>query len=153
MYKGFYGWSLENTNKGTVETKYHIEYIADEKTWKKFCETEDINLYTVRELDSMEKALEFFFGWFIDERCKDIKMWQEVYVNGEMVLEQPMIPESGLGFLMREHLNKEMNDRMHVSERKAESLKKSNELCEKFISRIGADNMYKQFLKEQNANE
>lgn len=148
MYKGFYGWSLENANKGIVETKYHIEYIVDEKIWEKFCKTEDIALYTVKELDSMEKALEFFFSWFVDERCKDIKMWQEVYVNGEMILEQPMIPNDGLGFLMREHLNKEMNDRMHHAEVKFEALEKANKLCEEFINGIGADNMYKQFLKE-----
>lgn len=33
MHKDFWGWSLENVGKGTVETKYLIESITDEKTW------------------------------------------------------------------------------------------------------------------------
>lgn len=33
MHEGFFGWSLENVSKGTVETKYIIESITDEKTW------------------------------------------------------------------------------------------------------------------------
>lgn len=36
MHEGFFGWSLENVGKGTVETKYLIESITDEKTWSKF---------------------------------------------------------------------------------------------------------------------
>ncbi len=40
--------SLENIGKGTVETKYLIESIVDEKTWIKFLKTEDIDLYTKR---------------------------------------------------------------------------------------------------------
>lgn len=32
MHENFYGWSLENVNKGTVETKYTVEYINDEKS-------------------------------------------------------------------------------------------------------------------------
>jgi len=31
MYKDFWGWSLENINAGTVETKYIVEYINDDK--------------------------------------------------------------------------------------------------------------------------
>ena len=48
MHNGFFGWSLENIGKGTVETKYLIESIVDEKTWIKFLKTEDIDLYTKR---------------------------------------------------------------------------------------------------------
>lgn len=60
MHKDFWGWSLEDEGKGTVETKYLIESITDEKTWSKFLKTEDINLYTKKEYDSIENALEYY---------------------------------------------------------------------------------------------
>ena len=60
MHKDFWGWSLEDEGKGTVETKYLIESITDEKTWRKFLKTEDINLYTKKEYDSIENALEYY---------------------------------------------------------------------------------------------
>ena len=66
MHEGFFGWSLENVSKGTVETKYIIESITDEKTWNKFLKTEDIDLYTKREYDNIENALEYYLCWYVN---------------------------------------------------------------------------------------
>lgn len=94
MHKDFWGWSLEDEGKGTVETKYLIESITDEKTWSKFLKTEDINLYTKKEYDSIENALEYYLCWYVNENCYDLKMWEQIYVNGEMVLKQMIEPKS-----------------------------------------------------------
>ncbi len=96
MHKDFWGWSLENINAGTVETKYIVEYINDEKTWKKFDETEDIDLYSKREYDNISEAISFYLTWFISDKCYDIKLWEQIFVNSEMVLEQMIEPENTL---------------------------------------------------------
>ncbi len=76
MYNGFYGWSLEAVGKGTVETKYQVEYIFDKKTWEKFLKTEDIELYSKKEYDNIENALSFYMVHLINSKCFDIKMWE-----------------------------------------------------------------------------
>lgn len=107
MHEGFFGWSLENVSKGTVETKYIIESITDEKTWNKFLKTEDIDLYTKREYDNIENALEYYLCWYVNENCYDLKMWEQIYVNGEMILEQMIVPKSTCKSVMRRSIDRD----------------------------------------------
>ena len=67
MYKDFIGWSLENIGKGTVETKYTVEYVNDKKVWDKFLQTEDIELFSKREYDNIAEALTFYLTWSVNE--------------------------------------------------------------------------------------
>ncbi|OLA94846.1 MAG: hypothetical protein BHW64_01735 [Candidatus Melainabacteria bacterium LEY3_CP_29_8] len=147
MHKDFWGWSLEDEGKGTVETKYLIESITDEKTWSKFLKTEDINLYTKKEYDSIENALEYYLCWYVNENCYDLKMWEQIYVNGEMVLEQMIEPKSTCKSVMRHSIDREMKDRMKQAERKAEELEHSNELYKGFLKAMGKqfEEMFKEY--------
>ena len=147
MHKDFWGWSLEDEGKGTVETKYLIESITDEKTWSKFLKTEDINLYTKKEYDSIENALEYYLCWYENENCNDLKMWEQIYVNGEMVLKQMIEPKSTCKSVMRHSIDREMKDRMKQAERKAEELEHSNELYKGFLKAMGKqfEEMFKEY--------
>ena len=150
MHKDFWGWSLENTGKGTVETKYIIESITDEKTWNKFLKTEDIDLYTKREYDNIENALEYYLCWYVNENCYDLKMWEQIYVNGEMILEQMIEPKSTCKSVMRQSVDREMKDRMNKAERITEELKHSNELYKGFIEAMGKqfEEAFKEYVKQ-----
>lgn len=158
MYKGFYGWSLENINKGTVETKYIVEYINDEKVWNRFLKSEDPDLYSKKEYDSISDALTLYLTWYVNKNCYDIKMWEQVFVNGEMVLEQIIEPVSTCKFSMRQSINREMENRMREAERRAEELEKSNEVYKKFLDTIdcgqfkGIKDFFRLFLKESTKN-
>lgn len=147
MHKDFWGWSLEDAGKGTVETKYLIESITDEKTWSKFLKAEDINLYTKKEYDSIENALEYYLCWYVNENCYDLKMWEQIYVNGEMVLKQMIEPKSTCKSVMRHSIDREMKDRMKQAERKAEELEHSNELYKGFLKAMGKqfEEMFKEY--------
>lgn len=149
MHEGFFGWSLENVSKGTVETKYIIESITDEKTWNKFLKTEDIDLYTKREYDNIENALEYYLCWYVNENCYDLKMWEQIFVNGEMILEQMIEPKSTCKSVMRRSVNQEMKDRMCLAEVKAQKLKEQNDLYFAFINRMGEQfkEVFKDFQK------
>ncbi len=147
MYEGFIWWSLENINAGTVETKYIVEYINNDKTWEKFCKTEDIDLYSKREYDNISEAISFYLTWFISEKCYDIKFWEQIFVNGEMVLEQMIEPENTLMYYLRMQINKDMEDRLYKAEKKTQELEKENTLLMDFVRYIGRENMLKEFIK------
>lgn len=149
MHEGFFGWSLENVSKGTVETKYIIESITDEKTWNKFLKTEDIDLYTKREYDNIENALEYYLCWYVNENCYDLKMWEQIYVNGEMILEQMIEPKSTCKSVMRQSIDRKMKDRLRLAEVKTQELQEQNELYSAFISRMGEQfrEMFNDFSK------
>ena len=151
MHKDFWGWSLEDEGNGTVETKYLIESITDEKTWSKFLKTEDINLYTKKEYDSIENALEYYLCWYVNENCYDLKMWEQIYVNGEMVLKQMIEPKSTCKSVMRHSIDREMKDRMNKAESKVEELERSNTLANGFIKAMGKQ--FEEAFKEYCKNE
>ncbi len=147
MHKDFWGWSLENINAGTVETKYMVEYINDEKIWEKFCKTEDIDLYSKREYDNISEAISFYLTWFISDKCYDIKLWEQIFVNGEMVLEQMIEPENTLMYYLRMQVNRDMANKMYSAENRERELEKGNNLLMNFIKYTKQENMLNEFMK------
>jgi len=145
MYKDFWGWSLENINAGTVETKYTVEYINDQKTWEKFDKTEDIDLYSKREYDNISEAISFYLTWFISDQCYDIKLWEQVFVNGEMVLEQMIEPKSTLIDSMRWQIDKDMRNGINQSEITIKEILKQNKLLMDFIKYTKQENLLEEF--------
>lgn len=145
MNKNFIGWSLENINAGTVETKYTVEYINDKKTWEKFDKTEDIDLYSKREYDNISDAITFYLTWFISDQCYYIKLWEQIFVNGEMILEQSIDPNSILIDSMRWQIDKEMRNRIYQTENTIKEISEQNDLLLDFIKYTKQENLFDQF--------
>ena len=149
MHKDFYGWSLENVGKGTVETKYTVEYINDKKTWDKFLRTEDIELFSKREYDNIAEALTFYLTWYVNENCFYIQLWEQIYVNGEMVLEEMIEPEGNTKYHLRNSIDREMCDRVYKSEMKLTEIEKENALYKGFLKRMGTqfEDLFYEYVK------
>lgn len=83
----------------------------------------------------------------MSENCYDLKMWEQIYVNGEMVLKQMIEPKSTCKSVMRHSIDREMKDRMKQAERKAEELEHSNELYKGFLKVMGKqfEEMFKEY--------
>lgn len=156
MYKDFIGWSLENVGKGTVETKYVIEYVNDKKVWDRFLRTEDIELFSKREYDNIAEALTFYLTWYVNENCFYIQLWEQIYVNGEMILEEMIEPEGNMKYHLRNSIDREMRDRVYKSEMKLAELEKANGLYRAFIKMLGQrfeDMFYEYAKQEESKNE
>lgn len=151
MYKGFYGWSLENIGAGKVETKYSVELINDKKTWDKFLRTEDLDYISKREYDNISDALTFYLTWYVNKKTYLIHLWEHVFVNGEMVLEQCIEPKSTMQAHLRESVDMEMKRRMYKAEQNSMELRESNNMYRDFIKLMGKrfEEMFEQFLKER----
>ena len=154
MYKDFIGWSLENIGKGTVETKYTVEYINDKKTWDKFLRTEDIELFSKREYDNIAEALTFYLIWYVNENCFYIQLWEQIYVNGEMVLEEMIEPEGSTKYHLRNSIDREMRDRVYKSEMKLTEIEKENALYKGFLKRMGTqfEDLFYEYVKMEANN-
>lgn len=151
MHKNFCGWSLENVGKGTVNTKYTVEHISDPKVADELEQTGDPSLYDKKEFDNIEKALTYYLRYFVDDKCIILNLWEEISVNGEVVLEQRIEPSGYAKNAIREVISREMKKRMETAEREAEELRKSNELYEKFISKFGENGkeMFSEFCRQK----
>lgn len=158
MHKDFWGWSLENSGSGTVETKYIAEYVDDAKIWERICyidehysEIEPLQesweLYSKTEYDNVSEAMTFYMWKFVSDNCYDIKMLEQVFVNGEMILEQPIKPKSTVMNSMRISVNREMEGRMHKAEIQVKELKEENRYYEEFINKCGAKEAFKKYVE------
>lgn len=164
MYKDFIGWTKAPEK---TETKYIIEYIGDDKTWNKFCHATDNycsmpegqreweDFCTTREFDNISDALTFYMVIFIDYGFKYwVKMWQQIYVNDEMIFEEWIEPKGSVVNLMRERIDREMKTDLRKYANENEQLHKSNELMKGFIKMMNAKEMFDEYVKrEANKNE
>ena len=69
-----------------------------------------------------------------------IAMWEQVFYNGEMILENPIEPENTFAYRMRTIINSDLK-------KENERLSNDNEVLGKELE------MYKEFLKEYHAEE
>lgn len=161
MYKNFIGYAKEPEK---TETKYVIEYIGDDNTWNKFCNaSENYRLMpdgqrewedfcTTKEFDNIEDALTFYMSVFIDYGFKYwVKMWQQIYFNGEMILEEWIEPKGCVVNLMRMRIDKEMQEDLRKFELENKRLNDENTLMSGFIKAMGKQfqEMFDEFCKRK----
>lgn len=117
--------------------------------WEDFC--------TTKEFDNIEDALTFYMAIFVDYGFKYwVKMWQQIYVNGEMIFEEWVEPKGYVVNLMRERIDKEMKEDLRKFAIENEQLHKSNKLMDGFIKAMGKQfqEMFKDYCeREEEKNE
>ena len=148
MYKDFFGYAKEPDK---TETKYIVESIRDEKIWNKFVRTEDLDLYEKRAYDNIADALTFYLTWFVSDDCYDIKMWQQIIIDGEVILEEFIEPKRSVINNMRSQIDNDMKKRLHNIEKENAELKNTNNVMSKFIKALGSqfEEMFKDFCRRE----
>ena len=148
-------------NMKYLRINYHIEIINDDKTWDKFVRaTESLNapysdapweLYTTKNFDSFEKAMEYYMVWYVSDDCYDIKMWQQLFLDDEMVYEGYCEPASTTRSEMRRMIDKGAHERLCNYDREARELEKQNKLMNAFISNLPQQyrDMFDEFCRRE----
>lgn len=151
MYKGFYGYQ-----KGSVETKYEIEYIDDPKTWEKFLKADNINssyepweLFNVKEYDNIKEAIGFFTSKATHKHTYFLQLTESIYYNGTLILENPLDVPDGFYTYISRNINEDMRERLISLSNKYEDLKELAEHYKTFIKKYHAEETFKEYLKEQ----
>lgn len=147
-------------NTKNLRINYHIAIVNDSKTWDKFVKaTESLNaphsdapweLYTNKDFDSFEKALEYYMVWYVNDECFDIKMWEQIFIDNEMIYEEYCEPHCCTKSEMRRIIDRDTYDRLRNYDMQTKELEKSNELMSGFIKRMGKqfEEMFNKYVKE-----
>lgn len=142
MHKNFYGY--EN---GNVETHYEIEFIDDPATWKQFQKAQERSstiepweVFKKKNFDNISEAISFYMLKYMLDSTYHIAMWEQIFYNGEMILENPIEPENTFAYRMRTIINS--------------SLEKENKrLSDNNTALIKELDLYKEFIKKYHAEE
>ena len=142
MYKNFYGYE-----KGNVETRYNVEFIDDPKTWERFQKSQKVGsdiepweVFKKKDFDNISEAISFYMLKYMLDSTYHIAMREQIFYNGEMILENPIEPENTFAYRMRTIINSDLK-------KENERLSNDNEVLGKELE------MYKEFLKEYHAEE
>lgn len=152
MHKNFYGYQ-----KGNVETLYTVEYIDDPKTWKKFLDVtgtgydgtiEPWELYKKRTYDNVADALAFYIVRYIQEDIYDIKLYEEVRMDGETILEQNIEPAAITKWSLRTIVNEKLYRRNEHLENENDLLEKENREYRAFLKAMSAEESFKNWKEK-----
>ena len=147
-------------NTKNLRINYHIEIINDKKTWEKFLRVtenykkykiEPWELYTNKDFDTFEKALEYYMVWYVSDQCYDIKMWEQIFMDDEMIYEEYCEPYCTTKSEMRRILDRNTYDRLRSQERTITELENENNLYKGFVKAMGerVEKMFDDYVKQE----
>lgn len=132
MYnRGFYSYKTENVD---IKTLYTVEYTRDQKVIKLMDTAQfDYNMLSKKEFDYLEDAVSFFNTLYYSESVLHIVLYEQVILNGEIVLEQFK------DCVLPTVLDKISAQRVKRAEAIEEEYKMENEKLKKFLVRHGVN--------------
>ena len=151
MHENFYGYQ-----KGNVETLYTVEYIDDSETWKQFQKSQKVGsdiepweVFKKKDFDNISEAISFYMLKYMLDSTYHIAMWEQIFYNGEMILENPIEPENTFAYRMRTIINSDLEkENMRLSESN-EALIKELELYQKFLKEYHAEESFRKWKEER----
>lgn len=145
MNHGFVSWSDEKTD---VKTVYTVEYITNKKDMEKLeRHSEPWKLYQVKRFDNISEAMDFYIlHRYMD--ALDIKITEELFVNGDSVREAYIELSPSLYDNISKCISKTENERRENAENQAKTLEETLRIYEEFMNKMPAQikELYKQFV-------
>ena len=149
---------MKTEKENRLRINYHIELINDKKTWDKLIRItenytkyhiEPWELYTQKDFNNFEDAITYYMTWFVSDECYDIKMWEQIFIDNEMVYEEYLEPKSTIMHYMKDMINKDLNNNCRKLIRENEDLKSYAELTNGFIKSMGVlfEKKFKEYQK------
>ena len=85
-------WQNDSVNLSTL---YTVEYITNASDWKKVCDSKHPapwELYQKKSYDSLDEALTFYLVRLFSSKTFDVKLFEQIQVNGVDVREAYIDP-------------------------------------------------------------
>lgn len=140
-----------------VKTKYTAEFVTDKKNYAyiiggRYNDGEPWEKYQKKEFDALDNALEFYMRGLVDESFLDIKLFEQIFVDGVCQRESFIEPPNTLRFYLRTTVNKELEKEIRSLREKNERLNATGELMREFVRMYHVEDRLDAFIKEKIKN-
>lgn len=138
-----------------ITTKYTVEFITDAKDYAYVCagsckSGEPWERYQEKTFDDHDAALEFFMRGLVDERFLDIRLFEQILVDGVVQREAYIEPPATTRFYLRTTVNKTLEKEVRDLRDKTEQLQNTVDLMRGFIGQFhGATEQLEAYIKEK----
>lgn len=134
-------------------TRYTIEYMDNEKDLDyvnsgKFNQGEPWERYKKKVFDNMDDAISLYIVWLVNDSILDIKLFEELILDGETIRESYIEPKSTLSYSLKTWVNKNLYENNVKNETKIETLETENNLYKLFIKQFNAEKTFNDYLKQ-----
>lgn len=143
-------WQNDSVNLSTL---YTVEYITNASDWKKVCDSKHPTpweLYQKKSYDSLDEALTFYLVRLFSSKTFDVKLFEQIQVNGVDVREAYIEPSDQVFDGIRSAIDMEMRNRLNDLETRVASQEK--ELAE-YYSFISTCKLSHSFNRYREANK
>lgn len=143
-------WQNDSVNLSTL---YTVEYITNASDWKKVCDGKHPapwELYQKKSYDSLDEALTFYLIQLFSSKTFDVKLFEQIQVNGVDVREAYIDPSDQVFDGIRSAIDMEMRNRLNDLETRVASQEK--ELAE-YYSFISTCKLSHSFNRYREANK
>lgn len=133
-----------------VKTEYIIEYIHDPEKWKLVCNDAPApwELYEKRIYDNLDDAIEFYMIQFFYEKCYDVKMFEDIKLDGKTIRESYIEPGNTFSYTLRKIINNAATAEIDKLRSTVESLEKEIETYSEFIKKYNAEKFFRDFIMD-----
>lgn len=143
-------WQNDSVNLSTL---YTVEYITNASDWKKVCDSKHPapwELYQKKSYDSLDEALTFYLVRLFSSKTFDVKLFEQIQVNGVDVREAYIDPSDQVFDGIRSAIDMEMRNRLNDLETRVAS--QGEELAE-YYSFISTCKLSHSFNRYREANK
>lgn len=132
-------WTKQDAD---IKTLYTVEYVMDANNWKRICDGKHPapwELYQKKQFDGLDAALTFYLVRLFDAATYDVKLFEEIHVDGESVREAYIEPAGPVFDGIRSAIDLDMRNRLNkLEEQTAVQEKELADYC-RFISKCKLD--------------
>lgn len=133
-----------------LKTIYTIEYITDKRDFERVCRglhDAPWELYLKYQTEDLQQAMTVFLAHYASVLTYDVKLFEEIYVNGEVVREQCITDITNFSRICDDNKNRLADILMSRDETIAMLVDELNAVKEGF-SKFG-EGAYNKFIREQ----
>lgn len=140
-----------SNEKQIVNTKYLVEYIADERDWEKVLSEihpAPWELYCKKSFEDIGQAISFYICRVFDNQTFDCKLFEQIELNDEIVREKYIELDNTIKYSIGTLLNKDRESKLKMQEQKISELLEELTAYQSFAKVYKIEEQFKEFKKK-----
>jgi len=134
-------------------TRYTIEYIDNAKDLNYvnsgiYKHGEPCDRYKKKVFDNMDDALSLYMVWLVNDSILDIKLFEEIILDGETIRESYIEPKNTTSYSLKTTINKHLYEDKGKAEKQVETLETENNLYKQFLKQYNSEKTFLEYAKQ-----
>ena len=134
-------------------TRYTVEYIDNQKDLDYinsgiYKHGEPWERYKTKQFDNMDSALSIYMIYLVRSDIYDVKLFEEIILDGETVRESYIEPTSTTAYSLKIAIDRNMYEQNSKTQQQVETLEAENNLYKQFMKQYNSEKLFNDYMKQ-----